>query len=61
MMLENDKLKFLVFAHHLSMLQACTEAVIENKVMIYQMCTHWISDFTNTQQVCLNWAELPGI
>eukprot|EP00076_Gallus_gallus_P007264 XP_003641641.2 DNA annealing helicase and endonuclease ZRANB3 [Gallus gallus] len=32
MMLENDKLKFLVFAHHISMLQACTEAVIENKV-----------------------------
>uniref|UniRef100_A0A8D0L361 Zinc finger RANBP2-type containing 3 n=1 Tax=Sphenodon punctatus TaxID=8508 RepID=A0A8D0L361_SPHPU len=32
MMLENDKLKFLVFAHHLSMLQACTEAAIENKV-----------------------------
>uniref|UniRef100_A0A8B9GKC2 ZRAB3 endonuclease n=1 Tax=Amazona collaria TaxID=241587 RepID=A0A8B9GKC2_9PSIT len=32
MMLENDKLKFLVFAHHLSMLQACTEAVIEKKV-----------------------------
>ncbi|NXQ91361.1 ZRAB3 endonuclease, partial [Nyctibius grandis] len=32
MLLENDKLKFLVFAHHLSMLQACTEAVIENKV-----------------------------
>ncbi|NWW87275.1 ZRAB3 endonuclease, partial [Rhynochetos jubatus] len=32
MMLANDKLKFLVFAHHLSMLQACTEAVIENKV-----------------------------
>ncbi|NXW61668.1 ZRAB3 endonuclease, partial [Eurystomus gularis] len=32
MMLQNDKLKFLVFAHHLSMLQACTEAVIENKV-----------------------------
>ncbi|KFP55596.1 DNA annealing helicase and endonuclease ZRANB3, partial [Cariama cristata] len=32
MMLENDKLKFLVFAHHLSMLQACTEAVIESKV-----------------------------
>ncbi|NXI72862.1 ZRAB3 endonuclease, partial [Anseranas semipalmata] len=32
MMLENDKLKFLVFAHHLSMLQACTEAVIEIKV-----------------------------
>ncbi|XP_021253610.1 DNA annealing helicase and endonuclease ZRANB3 isoform X2 [Numida meleagris] len=32
MMLENDKLKFLVFAHHLSMLQACTEAVIENKI-----------------------------
>ncbi|XP_067155474.1 DNA annealing helicase and endonuclease ZRANB3 isoform X1 [Apteryx mantelli] len=31
MMLENDKLKFLVFAHHLSMLQACTEAVIEKK------------------------------
>ncbi|KFQ27087.1 DNA annealing helicase and endonuclease ZRANB3, partial [Mesitornis unicolor] len=32
MMLENDKLKFLVFAHHVSMLQACTEAVIETKV-----------------------------
>uniref|UniRef100_A0A8D0C7P2 Zinc finger RANBP2-type containing 3 n=1 Tax=Salvator merianae TaxID=96440 RepID=A0A8D0C7P2_SALMN len=32
MLLENDKLKFLVFAHHLSMLQACTEAVIESKV-----------------------------
>ncbi|XP_076199213.1 DNA annealing helicase and endonuclease ZRANB3 isoform X3 [Aptenodytes patagonicus] len=32
MMLENDRLKFLVFAHHLSMLQACTEAAIENKV-----------------------------
>ncbi|KAE8581484.1 hypothetical protein XENTR_v10024805 [Xenopus tropicalis] len=31
MMLENDKLKFLVFAHHLSMLQACTEAAIESK------------------------------
>uniref|UniRef100_A0A7M4E8X0 Zinc finger RANBP2-type containing 3 n=1 Tax=Crocodylus porosus TaxID=8502 RepID=A0A7M4E8X0_CROPO len=31
MMLENDKLKFLVFAHHLTMLQACTEAAIENK------------------------------
>ncbi|XP_042300873.1 DNA annealing helicase and endonuclease ZRANB3 isoform X2 [Sceloporus undulatus] len=31
MLLENDNLKFLVFAHHLSMLQACTEAVIESK------------------------------
>ncbi|XP_029461238.1 DNA annealing helicase and endonuclease ZRANB3 isoform X2 [Rhinatrema bivittatum] len=31
MMLENDKLKFLVFAHHLTMLQAATEAVIESK------------------------------
>ncbi|XP_069880097.1 DNA annealing helicase and endonuclease ZRANB3 isoform X2 [Dipodomys merriami] len=31
MMLQNDSLKFLIFAHHLSMLQACTEAVIENK------------------------------
>ncbi|NXS25792.1 ZRAB3 endonuclease, partial [Pomatostomus ruficeps] len=31
MMLDNDKLKFLVFAHHLSMLQACTEAAIESK------------------------------
>ncbi|XP_063068572.1 DNA annealing helicase and endonuclease ZRANB3 [Engraulis encrasicolus] len=31
MMLENEKLKFLVFAHHLVMLQACTEAVIEAK------------------------------
>lgn len=32
MMLEAEKLKFLVFAHHLTMLQACTEAVIEAKV-----------------------------
>ncbi|NXN26741.1 ZRAB3 endonuclease, partial [Nycticryphes semicollaris] len=32
MMLENDQLKFLVFAHHLSMLQACAEAVAESKV-----------------------------
>lgn len=39
MMLDNDKLKFLVFAHHLSMLQACTEAVIESKVKPQQMCT----------------------
>ncbi|NWI10445.1 ZRAB3 endonuclease, partial [Crypturellus soui] len=31
MMLENDTLKFLVFAHHLNMLQACTEAAIESK------------------------------
>ncbi|KAM6958317.1 DNA annealing helicase and endonuclease ZRANB3 isoform 1-T1 [Tautogolabrus adspersus] len=31
MMLEAEKLKFLVFAHHLTMLQACTEAVIEAK------------------------------
>ncbi|XP_036396711.1 DNA annealing helicase and endonuclease ZRANB3 [Megalops cyprinoides] len=31
MMLENERLKFLVFAHHLTMLQACTEAVIEAK------------------------------
>ncbi|KAM6893490.1 DNA annealing helicase and endonuclease ZRANB3 [Xenentodon cancila] len=31
MMLEAEQLKFLVFAHHLSMLQACTEAVIEAK------------------------------
>ncbi|XP_064420047.1 DNA annealing helicase and endonuclease ZRANB3 isoform X3 [Latimeria chalumnae] len=31
MLLENEKLKFLVFAHHLTMLQACTEAVIECK------------------------------
>ncbi|XP_051549131.1 DNA annealing helicase and endonuclease ZRANB3 [Myxocyprinus asiaticus] len=31
MMLETEELKFLVFAHHLSMLQACTEAVIEAK------------------------------
>ncbi|KAL6085926.1 hypothetical protein STEG23_027474, partial [Scotinomys teguina] len=30
-LLQNESLKFLVFAHHLSMLQACTEAVIENK------------------------------
>eukprot|EP00063_Salmo_salar_P033284 XP_014008119.1 PREDICTED: DNA annealing helicase and endonuclease ZRANB3-like isoform X1 [Salmo salar] len=32
MLLETEKLKFLVFAHHLTMLQACTEAVIEAKV-----------------------------
>ncbi|XP_039198296.1 DNA annealing helicase and endonuclease ZRANB3 isoform X1 [Crotalus tigris] len=32
MLLENEELKFLVFAHHLRMLQACTEAVIESKV-----------------------------
>ncbi|XP_068165317.1 DNA annealing helicase and endonuclease ZRANB3 isoform X2 [Antennarius striatus] len=32
MMLEAEQLKFLVFAHHLTMLQACTEAVIEAKV-----------------------------
>lgn len=32
MMLETEQLKFLVFAHHLTMLQACTEAVIEAKV-----------------------------
>ncbi|XP_056615680.1 DNA annealing helicase and endonuclease ZRANB3 isoform X1 [Triplophysa dalaica] len=31
MMLETEEVKFLVFAHHLSMLQACTEAVIEAK------------------------------
>ncbi|XP_012505958.1 PREDICTED: DNA annealing helicase and endonuclease ZRANB3 [Propithecus coquereli] len=31
MMLQNDSLKFLVFAYHLNMLQACTEAVIEYK------------------------------
>jgi hypothetical protein len=34
MMLETEKLKFLVFAHHLTMLQACTEAVIEAKVTV---------------------------
>ncbi|XP_032817921.2 DNA annealing helicase and endonuclease ZRANB3 isoform X2 [Petromyzon marinus] len=32
MLLENDSIKFLVFAHHLVMLQACTEAVVESKV-----------------------------
>uniref|UniRef100_A0A8C6K9X0 Zinc finger RANBP2-type containing 3 n=1 Tax=Nothobranchius furzeri TaxID=105023 RepID=A0A8C6K9X0_NOTFU len=32
MMLEAEQLKLLVFAHHLTMLQACTEAVIEAKV-----------------------------
>ncbi|KAL1021791.1 hypothetical protein UPYG_G00018010 [Umbra pygmaea] len=31
MLLETEKLKFLVFAHHLTMLKACTEAVIEAK------------------------------
>lgn len=35
MLLQNESLKFLVFAHHLTMLQACTEAVIENKVLWY--------------------------
>lgn len=34
MMLEAEQLKFLVFAHHLTMLQACTEAVIEAKVTV---------------------------
>lgn len=38
MLLQNEELKFLVFAHHLTMLQACTEAVIESKVnMLYGM------------------------
>ncbi|CAM9370760.1 unnamed protein product [Lampetra planeri] len=32
LLLENDSMKFLVFAHHLVMLQACTEAVVESKV-----------------------------
>uniref|UniRef100_A0ABI7YIX2 Zinc finger RANBP2-type containing 3 n=1 Tax=Felis catus TaxID=9685 RepID=A0ABI7YIX2_FELCA len=40
MMLQNDSLKFLVFAHHLSMLQACTEAVIENKGLTFTAATH---------------------
>ncbi|XP_041056971.1 DNA annealing helicase and endonuclease ZRANB3 isoform X1 [Carcharodon carcharias] len=31
MMLRDAKLKFLVFAHHLTMLQACTEAALESK------------------------------
>ncbi|KAM6892976.1 DNA annealing helicase and endonuclease ZRANB3 [Lycodopsis pacificus] len=31
MMLEAEQLKFLVFAHHLTMLQACTEAAVEAK------------------------------
>ncbi|XP_072328420.1 DNA annealing helicase and endonuclease ZRANB3 isoform X2 [Scyliorhinus torazame] len=31
MMLRDGKLKFLVFAHHLTMLQACTEAALESK------------------------------
>lgn len=34
MMLEAEQLKFLVFAHHLTMLQACTEAAIEAKVTL---------------------------
>uniref|UniRef100_A0A672FH77 Zinc finger, RAN-binding domain containing 3 n=1 Tax=Salarias fasciatus TaxID=181472 RepID=A0A672FH77_SALFA len=29
LLLETERLKFLVFAHHLSMLQACTEAAVE--------------------------------
>ncbi|RXN00180.1 DNA annealing helicase and endonuclease ZRANB3 [Acipenser ruthenus] len=39
MMLENEKLKFLVFAHHLTMLQACTEAVIEAKGLTFTAAT----------------------
>lgn len=34
MVLEAEQLKFLVFAHHLTMLQACTEAAIEAKVTL---------------------------
>lgn len=34
MMLEAEQLKFLVFGHHLTMLQACTEAAIEAKVTV---------------------------
>ena len=41
-MLQNDSLKFLVFAHHLSMLQACTEAVIENKVGYHLFIKHYL-------------------
>ncbi|MGH0148991.1 UNVERIFIED_CONTAM: hypothetical protein FKN15_021175 [Acipenser sinensis] len=40
MMLENEKLKFLVFAHHLTMLQACKEAVIEAKGLTFTVATH---------------------
>lgn len=40
MMLEAERLKFLVFAHHLTMLQACTEAVIEAKVECNMMLFH---------------------
>lgn len=42
-MLQNDSLKFLVFAHHLLMLQACTEAVIENKVC-YHLSIKYFQD-----------------
>jgi len=37
MLLQCSSFKFLVFAHHLVMLKACTEAVVENKV---GTCTH---------------------
>lgn len=40
MMLEAERLKFLVFAHHLTMLQACTEAVIEAKVECNMTLSH---------------------
>ncbi|XP_043078331.1 DNA annealing helicase and endonuclease ZRANB3 isoform X2 [Puntigrus tetrazona] len=40
MMLETEQLKFLVFAHHLSMLQACTEAVIEAKGLTFTAASH---------------------
>lgn len=49
MMLEAENLKFLVFAHHLTMLQACTEAVIEAKVRaalpIYSLLSQLLSLF----------------
>lgn len=45
MLLENDQLKFLVFAHHLTMLQACTEAVIESKVSVPYLVRLLFKDF----------------
>ncbi|XP_061653100.1 DNA annealing helicase and endonuclease ZRANB3 isoform X2 [Phyllopteryx taeniolatus] len=40
MMLDTEQLKFLVFAHHLTMLQACTEAAIEAKGLTFTAASH---------------------
>lgn len=59
MMLQNETLKFLVFAHHLTMLQACTEAVIEAKVRYIRIDgsvpsserIHFVHQFQNDPKV----------